>query len=90
MAVAVNCTLVPAQIAPLGLAAIVTVGVTLEVTVIVNAELLLIHPVVLFLTVSVALYVPGAAAPGTTKTIGLDGNAALVTSTNPAVFAVAS
>lgn len=39
--------------------------------------------VVLFLTERVALYVATAAPPGTVNMIGLAGNAALVTSTNP-------
>ena len=44
---------------------------------------LLTHPVVELVTVRVPVYVPTAAAPGTTRIIGLAGNTALATFTKP-------
>ena len=56
----------------------VIVGNAFTVTAI--AWLVLLQPVVLFLTVSVPLYNPCGAAPGTTITIGVAGNVAFTTS----------
>jgi hypothetical protein len=44
---------------------------------------LLTHPVVELVTVRVPVYVPTAAAPGTTRMIGLTGKTALTTFTKP-------
>ena len=50
---------------------------------------MLTHPVVLFLTVRLAVYVAAAAPAGTVIVIGLAGNATLVTLVNPAAIAAA-
>src|SRR5688572_29169708 len=47
------------------------------------------HPVALLRTASVALYTPAPAAAGTAMTIGVAGNAAFTTSTNPWASAAA-
>ena len=56
----------------------VIVGNALIVTVKATDEAL-VQPVVEFLTVMVPLYVPAAAAPGTVKVIGEEGNVAKAT-----------
>ena len=45
--------------------------------------------VVVFVTVTVAVYVPGAAPAGTVMMIGVAGSTVAVTSTKPAVLAAA-
>ena len=65
-------------------------AVGLELIVTMKALLILPHPVLFFLTVKTALYVPDAADAGITSAIGLAGRVEFVTSTNPAAFAVAS
>ncbi len=70
-----------------GLAPRVIVGFGFIVTLI--AYPLLTHPVELILTVSVPVYVAGAAAPGTVSTMGVAGNAAFTTFTKPAAIAAA-
>ena len=52
-------------------------------------EFALTHPVVLFVTFRVPVYVPAATAPGTAMTIGLAGNKVFGTFMNPAVIAPA-
>ena len=75
----------PAQ--TLGLAPSVIVGIGFTVTLIAIAAL--VQVVKLFVTVRVPVYVAAGAAPGTTRTIGVAGSAALTTFTNPAAIAAA-
>jgi hypothetical protein len=63
------------------------VGVVLIVTV--KASPLLLQPVAEFFTVSVPLYVPAAAPPGTVSPIGLAGSAVNPTFANPTASAAA-
>ena len=63
----------------------VIVGSGLIVTVITCAALT--HPVVPFVTIKLAVYVPANAAPGIVIEIGLAGKAALTTSTKPCASA---
>ena len=71
-----------------GLVPSVMVGLAKIVTVIALPGLA--HPVVLFLTVMVALYTPAAAAAGTAMVIGVAPNARFTTSRKPAALAAAS
>ena len=81
----VNCPVPPAHTI---LAVRLPCGNALTVTV--NAVVLPEHPVVVFFTVIVPLYVAAAAPAGTTSGIGVVGNVVRATSTKPAVWAAAS
>lgn len=89
--VAVNVTLVPAQIGPLGLAPTLTDGVTLAVTVTLIELAAVTQPVPLFLATRVPLKVvvePTLGIP--VIEIGVAGSAVNATSARPAPFAVLS